>query len=257
MKDDKPLLDQWRQGDLILTPLELPIMAHDNDGPTFEAALPVGAAVLTQSCDIIRSHEDKPYIQIAALAKAGDAELMRAKTGANVRYGYLETLAERGLVVDFDVSATVDKETVALWERTPGCRDDDERRAFARAIARQRERFAFPDNFNDLIKPFRRWLESKRSVDSGYGRFVRAVREIRAFCDDWDAPKLLTFLFMVDAGPATDDEKAWGEALTTLRGKAKHDAYPTPVCRWLTYDDISAREYLATSRLDLDGLSDA
>jgi hypothetical protein len=49
----------------------------------------------------------------------------------------------------------------------------------------------------------------------------------------------------------------WIDAAKQLEGKAVHDAYPEAEFRIVTYDDISAREYLESDRLDWDGLSDA
>ena len=251
------MMFDWRQGDYTLTPIDLPLLAMEEGEASVIFTSPPGVAVLTQSCDVVRSAIDKPYIQIAALSPAKPSEMAMIKAGQILRYGYLAPLEDHGLVVDFDVAATVDKETAQHWQREQGCRTDAEQRDFAKALARHRQRFAFPDEFNDVVKPVRRWLEGKRSADSPYGRFVRAIREIRVICDNWDAPTTLRFLLLIDENVPDGEQKDWDKAVETLQGKASPKATVRPSFALLRYDDLSARDYVISDRLDLDGLSDA
>jgi hypothetical protein len=257
-EDGKPILDDWRQGDLVLAPVELPQLDVE-EGETVVSFIEAehGVAVLTQSCDIVRSHEDRPVVQVAALTPADADELQRARSGQAVRYAYLPSLAERGLVIDLDISATVTKQLAQAWERTTGCTNDDERRSLAGAIARHRQRFAFPDAFNAVVKPIRKLVEKKRNVDSAQGRLVRALEEIRVTCDNWDAPTGLLFTFILDEAPPPADAPEWRQTLDDLENKLKHPDFPDPSCRLVTYDELSARELIDSDRLDLDGLSDA
>lgn len=256
--DNAPLLDEWRQGDLALVAIELPAITVDDEGLNWQAIdAPHGVAILSQSCDIVRAVEHRPFVQIAGLVSASPDEISRAERGETPSRLYLECLKEKKLLIDLDSAATVHKAAVAGWERTIGCSSDAERRRIAAALARHRQRFAFPDSFNDLILPVRRWIESKRSKESSLGNFVRAMHEVRVSCDDWEKPSELTFLVIVSSIPEVAELKEWEAAITFLEGKAKHDSYPEAEFRIVTYDDISAREYLASDRLDWDGLSDA
>lgn len=259
MAGEEPLLNDWRQGDLALAPITLPIISTD-EGDGSECLIftaPVGVAVISQSCDIVRCHEQKPYVQVAALTPANEAELAQAKAGANVRYGFLSALAPKGLVVDFDIAATVDKETVRRWTRDDGCANDNERRVFSASLARHRERYAFPDEFSLVIRPIRKWIEKKRSANSSNGDFVRAIKEVRVECADWDEPAALILFFLLDEDHTPDQRAEWDEIAIVMAEKAATEKYKDVAIRVLTLDDLSAREYLATIRVDLDGLSDA
>lgn len=77
------LLNDWRQGDAALLPVELPFLDLDDEGNGFVSAIEAdhGVVLLTQSCDVIRDVGDKPLVQVAALIQVSDAELERARQG--------------------------------------------------------------------------------------------------------------------------------------------------------------------------------
>ena len=67
---------------------------------------------------------------------------------------------------------TVEKAVVAKWTRIPGCATDDERVAFAKALARKRRRFAFPNGFNSGPVKFRGRLKDKDGKNSPEGHLI-------------------------------------------------------------------------------------
>lgn len=234
------------------------MLVADEDGvAVVPIECPDGVALLSQSCDVVRGVEQRPFVQVAALVRATSDEIDRAAKGSVPSRLYLQCLESAGLLIDLDATATVHKEVAATWPRSPGCQTDAERRIFAAALARYRQRFAFPDAFNQLILPVRRWVESKRSKASPQGEFVRAMHEVRVSCDNWEAPEELSFLIIVDHRPDSSVLEQWEACARTLEEKAAHEDYPAAEFRIATYDDISAREYLESDRLDWDGLSDA
>lgn len=257
-RDD--VLDEWRQGDLALAPLELPVIADENGEAVWQALDAAhGVMIISQSCDIVRSSDHRPYVQVAALVQATDSEIARSIRRETPSRIHLEAVANQGLLVDLDATATVQKAVVQTWVRTPGCRTDEERRRVAAALARYRQRFAFPDDFNALVSPVRRWIESKRSKQSNLGNFVRAIQEVRVHCDNWDAPSILAFYAFVNELPETQQLNEWNVAAKALRDKvaAEKGRYPDPDFDIVRYRDVSAAEYLVTDRLDWEGLSDA
>jgi hypothetical protein len=255
--NDAPLLDDWRQGDLALASIEMPII--DLDGEVVWQAIDAlhGVVIISQSCDIIKDIDKRPYVQVAALVPATAGEIARAVKGETPSRIHLECIVDRELLIDLDVTATVHKNVVATWQHTVGCCSDQERRRIAAGFARHRQRFAFPDKFNDLVRHLRSWIANKRDKASTQGNFVRAICEIRVLCDNWDEPTELTFLAIVNHKPAEDEFAEWTKAAKSLEAKAANGAYPRGEFRIVTYDDISAREYLKSDRLDWDGLSDA
>ena len=255
-----PLLDEWRQGDLFLAPVELPAVVLDGEELAWQGIDAAhGVILISQSCDIIRDVEHRPFVHVAALVLATDEEIARAIRRETPSRVHLECIVDQHLLIDLDVTATIHKSVVATWLRTPGCQSDDERRRIAAALARFRQRFAFPDDFNALVQPIRKWIESKRSKQSAQGNFVRAMNEVRVRCADWENPAEITFYVMVNAMPEAAEMADWLAAAKTLEQKAAaaKGRYPSPEFQIVRYDDLSAGEYLMTDRLDWEGLSDA
>jgi hypothetical protein len=213
--------------------------------------------ILSQSCDIIRDVDQRPHVAVAVLVSATAEEIARAERLDVPSRLFVEALRPASLLVDLDAIGTVHKAVVASWLRTQGCSTDEEQRRLGRGLARHRQRFAFPDVFNALVIPIRRWIEAKRNKASPHGNFVRAIVEMRVRCDNWDHPNELTFLAIIACQPEEEEAAQWHEAAAQLAGKAKRDGWPEPDMLIATYDDVSAREYLESDRLDWDGLSDA
>lgn len=254
---EKPLLDEWRQDDFALHDVELPIMGIDAEGAFFGGKAVPGVVVVSQSCDIVRAYGERPLVQVAALARATEAELAQIEARAKPRYGFLTPLKMHGLVVDFDIVASADKQLVATWERQAGCATDGEQRDFAAALARHKQRFAFPDAFQDALKPLRRWIERRAEKPNAAGGMLRSIEQIRVICDDWSKPERgLEFIGLLIGDPAAADRLTWAAPLAEMQ-KSVTGTYPEAVMRLATWSELSAAEYVRSDRLDLDGLSDA
>ena len=153
---------------------------------------------------------------------------------------------------------TVDKSVVAGWKRTPGPSTDAEARAFARALARKLERFAFPDDFNVYVEPLSRRFTEKHGKESPEGRALRDLLEIRVLArPNWDAAQVeLTFYFVRKQNQVEDLQHPWDEWKTGWLGKlqnhkrfTEHDSIITDYAR------MTAAEYLESDQLDLEHLS--
>jgi hypothetical protein len=212
--------------------------------------------VISQSCDIVRSHEERPYVQVAALSPATHEELNLAEARTRPRYGYLEALRPLGLIVDFDITVTVAKITVAGWQRNQGCTTDEEQRDFALALARHKQRFAFPDDFNLALKPLRRWIERRSEKLNAAGEMLRAIEQIRVRCADWSDPEDLEFIAVLIGDPDIARRQSW-DAPCGEMAKTVQSTYSKSTFRLASWQELSAEDYLRSDRLDLDGLSDA
>ncbi len=213
MLDDAPklpLLNDWRQGDFALGEFELPMIGIDTEG-TYFGSIPVpGAVIISQSCDIVRSHDDRPFVQIAALAPATTAEIASIEARKKPRYGFLTPLKEHGLVVDFDVVASTEKKLVATWDRQTGCASDHAQREFATAIARHKHRFAFPDEFNAALKPLRRWIQRRADKQNAAGAMLRSIEQIRVRCNDWSKSGTdIEFVGVLLGDPTLAERQTW------------------------------------------------
>ena len=256
--EQQPLLSDWRQGDFCLdAALEIPVLGHDNEGPFFGSATGRGMIVVSQSCDIVRDLDERPHVQVAPLLEVTESELAAVSAKRRPRYTTFEALADSGLVVDLDVVATVDKRVVALWERTSGCSSEDERAEFAGALARHKQRFAFPDGFDSAIKDFRRWIERRAGKNNEAGAFIQAIDEIRVRCDDWAADPLEPeFICVLRGDPPAEQRQAWNAPRADLESKVTA-VCPDAFVRIATKAELSLTEYQKSHFLDLDGLSDA
>jgi hypothetical protein len=193
-------LQEWRQGDATLddgtflvhladkrTPLTAAARASVDDVPVefnlYEVLTSVtGLAVVSQSCDIVKKCADCEYVDVSPLVKIDvAAQLQAIRKGQQLRYAYLPGLAPQNLVVDIGRTMTVEKAVLAGWNRIPGCITDQDRVDFADALARKRQRFAFPDIFNAGLTKFRNRLKEKEGKASAEGALIAASSTKFAF----------------------------------------------------------------------------
>ncbi len=271
-------LKDWRQGDAVLgdgefmhlADLSAPLtpaaseMAGQTEGVGAGPALAIvatktfGRVILSQSCDVVRSCDEIPFVEVAPLVEVDAATLELARLGRLVSYAYVPGVADRRLVAHLDRTMTVEKAVVARWSRTPGCRDDREARNFAAALARKRARPAFPDDFVELVDKLTRRIKDKHSRSSDEGRMLSALREIRVrAAPSWSAAEVtLTFVFIKSDGSDPVSPEKWAEQLERCNNLV------TPAGRFVdvdsivtTLDDMTGRDLVESDALDLDHLS--
>ena len=274
--DDK--LRHWRQGDISLDAgLEF-VHVFDLSCPHSPASIKVvggsggvrrtagvatvaeeveGVAVLTQTCDIVRSCRNRPFVEIAPLVRLDDVAVEQVRRLKRPAFAYVASMAGEGLVADLDRVMTVEKAVVANWRRTSGWDTDAENRAFARAIARKRSRFAFPDDFVLAADRFRRRMMEKHNRKTVEGSHLRALREIRVRAKpSWDADVVgLTIWFIKDRDPQGENPD-WPDLVDSWSGlfdeSGRFRVKAAVACR---LEDITARDYVESDVLDLDSLS--
>ncbi len=273
-------LRHWRQGDVSRdsgleflhladlsqpqSPASVEATAEGTDETQSAGIAPVveevaGFVVLTQTCDIVRSCLERPYIEVAPLVEL-DADLVeQVRRQKRPSLAYIPAAAKDNLVADLDriMIMTVDKAVLSKWSRIPGWRTDAEAREFARALARKRSRFAFPDDFVSAAVRLRRRLTEKHNRASAEGGHLRALREIRVRAATlWDADDVkLTFWFIKDRDPK-DSETDWSNQVEhwvqLLDRSGRFQIVTSVACR---LDDITARDYIESDALDLERLS--
>lgn len=271
-------LAEWRQGDLALGEAVfihaadpraaltngIPEMAGDD--LAIVETLFDGVVVVTQTCDIRRHCVERPFVEVSPLVAVNNLEegirIDCVRKGSHPRYLFVPAIADRGLVGDLDRTMTIEKSVLAGWARTPGCADGAERQSIAAALARKRARFAFPNDFNARVAKLANRIKKKHGNDSDEGHILDGIREIRvAASPDWDATEVtLMFWFLCEQGPSDD---------TSIMNHMKVEGQ---VAKWLdlvpaggrfvqvkgtacALQDMTAAEYVASDRLDLDHLS--
>jgi hypothetical protein len=217
-----------------------------------------GLMIASQSCDVVRSCAERPFVEVCPLVDLEDDVLKEVERGRRPQLAYVPGVAPRRLAADLDRVMTIEKSIVATWERTPGCEDDPARRRLAAALARKRVRFAFPDDFVEMVTKLLKRLQSKHDKDSDEGRALRALREIRVrAAPSWNADQVeITFWFIPESDDIDFEGRGWNEYLEAWRKLAvpagrfvKIDGVVRPL------DDLSARDYVESDPLDLDHLS--
>lgn len=267
-------LQEWRQGDVVLGPQEFmhaadlsmpitPSAAHFKDEASDEHWAPImsntpGLVILTQTCDVVRSCETHPYLEVAPLLMVPQFELDSIRVGRRPGFAYLPELAPQGLIVDLNRVMTIEKACLRNWQRTPGWASDDEIRTFARALARKRSRFAFPNDFVALSKHAQDRMKSKHGKQSEEGEILRALREIRvAASPSWDADRVaLFFWFIQDEMVEQRPGDLWEKWLQTWLSWFSVGGRFTQIEGTVTsLEDMTGRDYVYSDPFDLDHLS--
>ena len=158
-----------------------------------------GVAVITQSCDLVRSCKDQPFVKLSILQEVTQNFVDDVRKGHRPRYAYIAGVADRLLVANLDAISTVEKAVIAAVEpryRIRGCRTDAEVREFVFALSRNASRFAFPDDFSTAMRSVQDRILNKHGTSTrdskgkhtNEGALLTALREIRVACSpSWTA----------------------------------------------------------------------
>jgi hypothetical protein len=167
-------------------------------------ATPSGAAIITQTCDIVLSKTDT--LIVAAIAKLDPQEAAEAIAGARPRFVHLSKLD--GQFADLDHLATFQKSDligIATWDGLPPG-DLQAERKFALAVGRRFSRYAFPDEIVPWTEDLRRlMLRASRRVNSPLHPIASLIREFRLQAVSWtDFPTDITLHVIVIPGELPD-----------------------------------------------------
>lgn len=266
-------LKDWRQGDCVLRdqwfvhrfdpalPLTAEARGSTGEDVNLVESEVVGMAVVSQTCDIARScgeerGEPRPFVEACPLVEVPEETLESIKRRERPRYAYLPALAERRLVVDLDRTMTYEKSVIAKWHRTPGLSSDEDARDFARALARKRNRPAFPDQLVRLLQPLRDTIKKKHGKETPEGLALRSLREIRASArPNWDAPVVRVHLWFIYSDEDSKVRADWSDLvakwLAVVPGNNRFEIEGS--CTQL--GDMTGADYVFSEPLDFDHIS--
>ena len=265
----------WRQGDVILSTsvpflyladLRRPVTLGSaklalecNDGIWHIVTDVPGLVVVTQTCDLVRSCSDRPYVEVSPLVQICSDDIAKVQRFRVPRYLPLRALGREDLAADLDQVMTVEKGLLVALDdaRKPGITPGDQARELSEAIGRKRSRAALPDAFVKAVSPMRDRVNRKHgSKESNLGKFLRAVKEIRVRAiESWAAEQVeVEFLFLFErAAQIPGDATRW---IDELVGLVKSDEWLVEISgRAVSLTDLTAATYLGSDRLDLDHLS--
>jgi hypothetical protein len=260
-------LSAWRQGDLTLDSgwfihagdsaraLTDEAAAVEEAGPTALTSEVAGLVIITQTCDIVRSCLERPFIEVCPLVEVDASRLREIERGRRPSHAYVPAVAERGMVADLDRVMTVEKSIVSDWVRTPGWTSDAQGRAFAATLARKRVRFAFPDDFTMFVGKLQSRLADKHDKNSEEGRALRALREVRVTAaPSWDAdPVSIMFWFVRHDDSLEFAGKGWADWLVSWLKLVPSTGRFTKVDGQVAaLAEMTAADYVDSDPLDLD-----
>jgi hypothetical protein len=256
-------LAKWRQGDCVLEGEHWfvhrtePMHATEGESTSLTESEVPGFAIITQSCDVVRRYQDRPYVTVASLAEVSESELGLIVSGYRPQFAAIPAVESKNLVADLDRIMTVDKQIVAGWTQTRGCANDEEIRKFSAAIKRKHGRFAFPDDFNRFVGALQDRLKEKHDKRSDEGDTLRGLEEIRVrAAPSWDAPEVeLMFWFIAKPENVAEVRKSGMIQKWETRIQPK-DRFKRMFSQVVTYDELTTQDYLESDQLDLDYLSD-
>jgi hypothetical protein len=267
---DTTLLE-WCQGDCVIGEhwfiyrfdLQRPLTSDSVDVAKEEIDLAEsevkGFAIVTQTCDIVRSCNERPFVEIVPLVEVDEQQLHDIQRSRRPQYAYIPGVAELNLVADLDRGMTVEKAVVAEWERKPGCLSDDEIREFGRALTRKRARFAFPNDFTEFARKLQNRLRDKHNKSTDEGDALRALREIRVRAEpSWNSSeiRLLFFWFIREEDQNQFNGIGWEKYLDQwLKLVPESGRYQDVKGKVVDLEDMKAKEYVESDPLDLDHLS--
>lgn len=271
-------LNTWRQGDFTMAPglefLHLADLTAPLSPASRQAAVEIGQQVpiepqpilddqvpgmvmVSQTCDVVRSCRNRPFVEVAPLISVSPTVLEEARRLKRPALAYIPGAAASGMVADLDRVMTVEKGIAARWPRTAGYTTDEERRKIANAFARKRSRFAFPTDFVGAVTAFSQRLIDKYQKQTEEGAHIRALTEIRVMASpSWDDPNVsLTFWFIKESEPSGCNPD-WAKmlddwvALIDQSGRFQVDAALV-----VRLQDITAQDYVDSDPLDYERLS--
>lgn len=272
IKEVDEALKNWSQGDCVLgeywfmyrfnpqqplTDSSQDTVKQDPEADIAEDEV-LGFAVVTQTCDLVRSCRDRPFVEVVPLVEVNKEELLEIQKARRPQFAYISGVAERNLVADLDRVMTVEKAVVAQWKRQQGCFKDEEIRALELALARKRARFAFPDDFVNFVNKLQNRLKDKHNKNSDEGSALRALREIRVNASpSWNESQVeLMFWFIRDPEQLDWNGSQWSDLLEKWLDLIPESGRFYKVEGSVhTLEDLTAKDYTDSDPLDLDNLS--
>ena len=262
-------LEDWQQGDFALdcgemlyrcTPASLD--AEDSTCCAQKDSAPLGFAVISQTCDIVCPAKTIEHVTVCPLVSVDENRLADVRGGRTPRYGILNTEDEK-TVVDFSRTMSITKDLLMTWERSRGCCSEKQKRGFARAIETFYGRYAFPDDFTDMMRPFRKEVQKalKKGDENLTKMMLNSISELRVTANGrWDGsvPLKISFYGILDGSRDTSSmsrHEVKEELCQILDSIEWGERYSLGRVEVLELSDISAANYIKSHPVDVNYLS--
>lgn len=260
-------LDDWRQGDYSLGvgPFlygDLPDQGSpDTISVFFDDESAEGMVVISQTCDVVSDPKKFEYVAVCPLVRVDKNRISEIARGRAPRFGFVE-LAPTELVADFARPMTVSKQLLVSWKRCDGFSNPKKALEFSRGLERAFGRFAFPDAFNESIRPLVKKIVSKYGKpESALGKALNSLAELRVRpSDEWDTDNVRVQFFLIFE---SEEKRSVSPSLILEQFENEIKELPwqggfsldDPPIRIGNYDDFLARDYIESVPLDVNALS--
>lgn len=247
---------RWRQGDVLIQLDSFVRKTVDAGGRLVVEPRPTsGGVIITQTCDLVRTRDKIPNVEIAALCRldgavAHEARSFRRPTYVPVPGAGNDAFADLGLLM------TIDKAALSWMSPLRGCRDEFEAVRFANGVAHRWSRFAFPDDVVEILRPLKDRLDEKARKASPEGALIQLIEDVFvSAAPGWEAVDGTITLHFVVPEEATAKELA-ALAAQLLQWKPRVQSGSRRVeLQSAKLSEVSALEYLTWRRLDYDFIS--
>ncbi|WP_159040143.1 hypothetical protein [Streptomyces sp. XY533] len=228
---------RWRQGDVIqhvsavrlvdlsrpLSPAAevlreaegVPLAVDLNAEPELailDTAEPMGYAIVSQTCDVVRDVLDQPNIQLCPIRIVPETHVRQVQKSESTQMVWLPQLGVN-IAADLTRAFTVEKSTLIGQEPVHGVETASEIRNFSAVVARRFGRFAFPDDLHDSMIRFRPKIVGKHNKNSDEGAALRQVHQIRAeAAPGWDSASIEVTLHFILEPEVLPELDSWPEA---------------------------------------------
>jgi hypothetical protein len=260
-------LSEWRQGDFALGVGSFLFgdLPEESDGEGmgafFDDVDPAGFVVVSQTCDIVSDPSKFGFVAVCPLVQVDGARIKDIARGRAPRLGFVEH-APDDFVADLARPMTISKELLASWDRRPGFTDPRQALDFSRSLERAFGRFAFPDAFNECIRPLLSKVTTKYGKPaSPLGMALRSLSELRVRpSDDWEAGDVRVQFLLIFAPKekrALEPAEIKGQFESVFKELPWQGGFgpDEPLVRIGDYDDFLARDYVESFPLDVNALS--
>lgn len=264
IKDLDEPLKHWRQGDFALDVGGFLFAGIAEGDDPFDAEditeNIVGLVVISQTCDIVRCTSGRYYVAVCPLIKVTEQDLSAIRKGRRPYFTDIEN-TNKEVVADLRRVMSVHKNVLQTWEHQTGFSNDITRRRFGAALERKFGQFAFPDDFDEAIKQFRKRVWSRHAKPtSELGKIYRSLDQIRFAAEpNWtaDKRKITVIAVLKEEDNREIDRATINKELNNILDKVLWpDGYAWSEQKFIlaTAKDLTAEDILLSQRGDFDFL---
>jgi len=216
--------------------------------------------ITTETCDIAEGETDRPrqpFILIAPVYNlSGRIAAERERLITDNRVGYIRHLKGSALpsglwVADLRIEIPVEKSLLVGRHALVVLDSEVERLELAGFLAARRDRPVLPEKVHvGVIRPLRRWVEGMNPAKRAL--LLDGVEVRLAIAGPRHDPDGLGLMMVSDAASISTSARAvWDARYEHMKTKADATHLTLLAHEYTTLDDVSARRYLESVRIDL------